>query len=97
MFTPNRLFYVHVAFLAGSIVFNASCVHSDEFVKVDPKLLNAVVTLLSMLSSLFIFCMSLPIARHSGLRILMLPPHLQSNRNEYQKYFLGVKVAGAQG
>ena len=81
MLTPNRLFYVHVAFLAGSIVFNTSCVHSDEFVKVDPKHLNAVVPLISMSSSLFIFCMSLPIPRHSGLRIFTLPSHLQYSIN----------------
>jgi len=81
MLTPNRQFYAHVAFLAGSIVFSTSCVHSDEFVKVDPKHLNAVVCLISILSSLFIFCMLLLIPWHSGLRILTLPPNLQYSIN----------------
>ena len=46
MFTSSRLFYNQVAFLAGSILFNTSCVYSDEFMKMDPKYLNAVVPII---------------------------------------------------
>lgn len=70
------LLNVPAAVLACSVLFNTSSLHFFKFVKMDPKYLNVTVPSTSILSLIFIFCLSLPIPRHSALKIFTFVPHL---------------------
>lgn len=54
-----------VAFMACSILFIIFSLHFSKFVKMDPKYLNARVPLISMLSSIVVFGISLLKYRYS--------------------------------
>jgi hypothetical protein len=65
IYPQNRLFNLPLSFVVCPFLFNTSSLHFLKYVNMDPKYLNAVVALISILSSIFIHCISLPICRYN--------------------------------
>ena len=81
----SRLFSALVALLACSFLFN-TLLHFPDFIKMDPKYVNDVLPVISMLCSSFISCMSIHTFKYSVLRICSFKPHFLYSFNFFVVY-----------
>ena len=82
----SRLFSALVALLACSFLFN-TLLHFPDFIKMDPKYVNDVLPVISMLCSSFISCMSIHTFKYSVLRICSFKPHFLYSFNFFCRIF----------